>query len=139
MGVREFKLMNEKGQEFSLMDIENFCLVTNPSGLGVNFESEYEKLGNTFVENFRNLQQGRIYGEANFISYDNCQKMANFIFSSKKVKISYRIPFKNGYREYLRDVKIQTFPKSEKQRNGIISENIIFDCISFWYEPLQAQ
>ena len=29
--VREFKLINEKGQEFSLMDIYNYCLLTDPS------------------------------------------------------------------------------------------------------------
>lgn len=28
--VREFKLLNEKGQEYSLMDIENYCLLTDP-------------------------------------------------------------------------------------------------------------
>ena len=29
--VREFKLVNEKGQEYSLMDIYNHCLLTDPS------------------------------------------------------------------------------------------------------------
>lgn len=139
MDVREFKLINEKGQEFSLMDIENACLVTNPSGLGVNFQSQYEQLGNTFVENFRKAEQGKIPAQANFKYYDNYQKMANFIFSSQKLKISYRIPFKTGYKEYFRDVNIQTFPKSEKGRDGIISENITFDCLSLWYEALNTR
>lgn len=29
--VREFYLLNEKGQEYSFMDIENYCLLTEPS------------------------------------------------------------------------------------------------------------
>ena len=29
--VREFRLINEKGQKFSLMDIYNYCLLTDPS------------------------------------------------------------------------------------------------------------
>ena len=33
--VREFKLINEKGQEFSLMDIYNYCLLTDPSRSGL--------------------------------------------------------------------------------------------------------
>ena len=33
--VREFKLINEKGQEYSLMDIENYCLLTEPSRIGI--------------------------------------------------------------------------------------------------------
>ena len=27
--VREFKLINEFGEEYSLMDIENYCLLTD--------------------------------------------------------------------------------------------------------------
>ena len=33
--VREFKLLNEKGQEYSLMDIENYCLLTEPERLRI--------------------------------------------------------------------------------------------------------
>lgn len=33
--VREFKLVNEKGQEYSLMDIYNHCLLTDPSRTGI--------------------------------------------------------------------------------------------------------
>ena len=29
--VREFNLINEKGQTFSLMDIKNYCLLTEPA------------------------------------------------------------------------------------------------------------
>lgn len=31
MSVREFKLVNEKGQEYSMMDIYNYCLFTEPT------------------------------------------------------------------------------------------------------------
>lgn len=54
--VREFKLINEKGQEYSLMDIRNYCLLTEPSGLGYSYNREYEQLGNTFVETFRKIR-----------------------------------------------------------------------------------
>ena len=33
--VREFKLVNEKGQEYSLMDIENYALLTEPSRIRI--------------------------------------------------------------------------------------------------------
>ena len=58
--VREFVLLNEKNQMFSLMDIENYCLLTEPAGLGMAYESEYERLNNIFVTKLRNLQQGSI-------------------------------------------------------------------------------
>ena len=60
--VREFKLLNEKGQEYSLMDINNHCLLTEPNGLGIAYSTEYQQLGNTFVENLRKTEQGQISG-----------------------------------------------------------------------------
>ena len=38
--VREFSLLNEKNQMFSLMDIENYCLLTEPTGLGMTYEPD---------------------------------------------------------------------------------------------------
>ena len=69
--VREFKLINEKGQEFSLMDIYNYTLLTDPSGLGYTYITEYQQLGDTFISNLRNIQQGQINGTLNFINYEN--------------------------------------------------------------------
>ena len=69
--VREFKLINEKGQEFSLMDIYNHTLLTEPSGLGYTYITEYQQLGDTFISNLRNIQQGQISGTLNFINYEN--------------------------------------------------------------------
>ena len=66
--VREFKLLNEKGQSYSLMDIQNYCLLTEPNGLGYSYSTEYEQLGSTFIENFRRIEQGQIAGTVNFIN-----------------------------------------------------------------------
>lgn len=55
--VREFKLLNENGQSFSLMDIHNAVLLTDPSGLGYAYETEYEKVGNSFITNIRGIAQ----------------------------------------------------------------------------------
>lgn len=139
MAVRGFKLINEKGQEYSLMDIENYCLMTEPQGLGVSYLSEYERLGNTFVEIFRKIQQEPITGIANFISYDNFHKFVNFIVTSEKLKLSYKIPFKNEIKEYFRDVKLNLLSKTEKNTYGIISETVTFDVLSLWYEEARTE
>lgn len=55
--VREFKLLNDKGQSFSLMDIHNYCLLTDPTGLGYSYEAEYEQVGTSFIANIRNIAQ----------------------------------------------------------------------------------
>lgn len=132
--VREFKLLNEKGQSFSLMDIENYCLLTEPTGLGYTYSTEYEQLGNTFVENLRKLEQGQINAVANFLYYDNYKNFIDFIEMSESLVLAYKIPFKDKQEEYLRNINIQTIGKSEKQTNGAISENIVIECKSLWYK-----
>lgn len=132
--VREFKLVNEKGQEYSLMNINDYCLLTEPTGLGYSYSTEYERLGNTFIANLRKVEQGQINGIVNFLKYDNYKNFIDFIESSEKLKFSYKIPFEQGVKEYFKDVNIQSVPKSEKQTNGLISEPVIFDCLSLWYE-----
>ncbi len=132
--VRKFKLINEKGQEYSLMDIEKNCLLTEPSGLGYSYSTDYEQLGDEFLANLRKLEQGIISGTANFINYDNFFDFSNFVETAQKLKFVYEIPLKNKSITYYRDVNIKSIGKSEKQTNGIISEAVEFDCLSLWYE-----
>lgn len=132
--VREFKLINEKGQEYSLMDIYKYCLLTEPSGLGYNYSTEYEQLGDTFIANLRKIEQGQIEGVINFLNYDNYKNFIDYMEKSESLKFSYKIPFKNGQKEYFKDIQIQSLTKTQIQTTGVISENIIFDCLSLWYE-----
>ena len=132
--VREFKLINDNGQEYSLMDIENFCLLTEPEGLGYSYNTEYECVGNTFIENIRKIQQGAINAEVNFISYDKYKEFVDFIENSMSLKIAYRIPFEKKEKEYLRVVQISSLGKTQKNTNGIITEPVTFNFLSLWYE-----
>lgn len=132
--VREFKLINEKGQEYSLMDIKNYCLLTDPSGLGYGYSTEYEQLGNTFISNLRRIEQGQIEGIVNFLKYDNYKNLVDFIEMSEKIKFVYRVPLENGYKEYFKDIQIANLSKTEIQPNEVMSETIVFDCLSLWYE-----
>ena len=133
--VREFKLINEIGQEFSLMDIENHILLTDPSGLGYAYETEYQQLNNTFITNLRKFQQGQISGTANFLEYDNYKAFVDFVEISESLKFSYKIPYKDGSsKEYFKDVAIQSITKTQKQTNCVFSETVVFDCLSLWYE-----
>ena len=132
--VREFKLINEKGQEYSLMDLYNYCFLSDPSGLGYSYLTEYEQLGNTFLTNLRKMEQGQISGTANFSSYDNYRKLIDFIEDSEQLRFAYKIPYITGFKEYFKDVQIQSISKTQKQTDGIIKEAITFDCLSLWYE-----
>lgn len=132
--VREFKLINEKGQEYSLMDIKKYCLLTEPSGLGYVYSTEYQQLGNTYIANLRNVEQSQINGTVNFIKYDNYKTFVDFVEQAESLKLSYKIPFENGVKEYFKDIQIQYLGKSEIKTNGVISESIVLDCLSLWYE-----
>lgn len=133
--VREFKLINEKGQEYSLMDIHRYCLLTEPTGLGYSYSAEHEQLGNTFITNLRKIEKGQISGLVNFLNYDNYKKLIDFIESSEKLKFCYKIPSKDKtIRTYFKDIEIQSISKTEIQKNSILSETVTFDCLSLWYE-----
>lgn len=132
--VREFKLINEKGQEYSLMDLYNYCFLSDPSGLGYSYSTEYQQLGNTFLTNLRKMEQGQISGTVNFSSYDNYRKLIDFIENSEQLRFAYKIPYTTGFKEYFKDVQIQSISKTQKQTDGIIKEAITFDCLSLWYE-----
>lgn len=132
--VREFKLLNEKGQSYSLMDIKNYCLLTDPSGLGYSFQTEYEQIGYTFIESLRTIQQQPINGTLNFLSYDNYKKFVDFVANSEKLKLAYKIPYNQKQKEYLKDIQIQSIGKTERNPNGVLSEPITIDCLSLWYE-----
>ena len=133
--VREFRLINEKGQDYSLMDIENHILLTDPSGLGYSYSTDYQQLGETFITNLRKIEQGQISGTANFREYDNFKEFIDFVESSESLKFGYKIPYKDGStKEYFKDVAIQSISKTQKQTNGIFSETVNFDCLSLWYE-----
>ncbi len=132
--VREFKLINEEGQEYSLMDIHNHCLLTEPAGLGYSYTTEYEQLGNTFITNLRRLEKGQISGVANFKNYDNFKDFIDFVENSEKLKFYYKIPYKDGTSKvYFKDIEIQSMTKTDKRTN-VLSETVAFDCLSLWYE-----
>ena len=117
------------------MDIYNAFLLTEPQGLGYGYTTEYQQLGNTFVENLRNIQQGQIIGTANFLEYDNYKTFVDFVEGAESLRFGYKIPYRDGStKEYFKDVSFQNITKTQKQVNGIFSETVTFDCLSLWYE-----
>lgn len=138
MKIREFYLLNEKGQKYSLTNLKKYCFLTEPSGLGYSYSTEYEQLGNMFITNLRKVEQGQIEGIVNFLNYDNYKNFVDFIERAETLKFSYKIPFRDSFKEYFKDINVQNLTKTQKQTNGVISETIIFDCLSLWYEQTTA-
>ena len=55
---RRFAIVNEKGQEFLLDDLTNYAFLTSPSGLGYSYDTEYQNIGDVFIEDIRKRNQG---------------------------------------------------------------------------------
>ena len=111
--VREFYIENETGQRFSMMNIEEGCFLSSPTGLGYGYDIQYSQIGNDFLQNIRKLTQGQIGGELIFKKYDNYKKLVDFIESANFLKLVYKIPFKNGFTEFFKDIDISNIDKSE--------------------------
>lgn len=111
--VREFYIENETGQRFSMMNIEEGCFLSSPTGLGYSYDTQYSQIGNDFLQNIRKLTQGQIGGELIFKKYDNYKKLVDFIESANFLKLVYKIPFENGFTEFFKDIDISNIDKSE--------------------------
>lgn len=139
MSVREFKLVNEKGQEYSFMDIKNATMMTNPDGLGISFDGEYERQGYTYTEVSKNISELSINGTLNFLNYDNYRELSQFLFTSEILRFSYTIPYDNGSKTFLKDVSFISLSKTEKEVDGILKCNVSFKHLSLWYEENQKE
>lgn len=133
MNVRKFLLENEKGQQFDMNNFKESCLLTSPANLGFSYQSEFQQLGNTFVEDNRTIDKKDPSGTIYFKNYDKCKEFIDFIEKSDKLKWIYKIPFTNGEKTYYRDVSIKEFQKSEK-KIGILACPVVFNGLSLWYE-----
>ena len=111
--VREFYIENETGQRFSMMNVEEGCFLSSPSGLGYSYDIQYAQIGNDFIQNIRKLTQGQISGELIFKKYDNYKKFIDFVESTEILKFVYKVPFENGFTEYFKDIDISNVDKSE--------------------------
>ncbi len=132
--VREFMLVNEKGEKYSLMNIKEYCFLESPNGLGYAYSTNYQQVGNVFVEDVRKIQQGQIIGNLVFLNYENYSKFINYIENSTKVRFLYKVPYEKGTINYYKDIQLEQLTKSEKKKNGMIIESVVFNCLSLWYE-----
>lgn len=136
--VRNFELLNDKGETFSLMDINNYCYMNEPSGLGYSYNTDYQRLGFSYIENLRTVEQGTIEGTLLFRNYDNYKKLVDYVENSDNLYFEYILPFNNGDKTYYRDVQLNSLEKTEiKPENRLLSSQVSFSCLSLWYEKLE--
>ena len=137
--IRNFYFENEKGKRIDCQKIDGNLFFYNVSGLGYEENIEYERVGNTFIPNKKEIKQNQIAGDLEFyeMTYDEYSNFIDFVLNSENLKIIY-VPKKKNRVEYYRDIDIVSIPKSEEDEYNILTSSITINCKSLWYEEKKA-
>ena len=137
--IRNFYFENEIGKRIDCQKINGGLFLYNVAGLGYEENIEYERVGNTFVQNHKEIVQNTITGELEFydMTYDEYSTFMNFVLSSTSLKLIY-IPKTKNRTEYYRDIDICKIEKSEEDEYNILTCPIEMKCKSLWYEKTIA-
>ena len=130
---RTFTLVNETGAEYPLSspDFYKYGFLTEPEGLGFEYDNEYLRLGDIFVRTNSEMQQGEFEGVMNFPSYDVYRNFANYIFGSKELTLVYECGDAGG--TYYRDCDCVSLDKTEIGEKGILECDISLQFRSDYY------
>ena len=108
-------------------------LLTDPSGLGFAVQNSYARIGNNFVRTQSLLSQGEIKGNIISKDYAIFRAFANYIASSRSLKLRYRALESDSW--FYRDVDVTVLEKSEIQEEGhVLSCPITIKCKSLYYQ-----
>lgn len=132
MKVRSFWLENEKGQQFRLDNLETGGILVSPSNLGLSKKIDFQRIGQTYVENSMEDEQKNPAGTVFFKNYNKYREFVDFIEDANKLKIIYKIPYQTEEKKYYKDVILKKIDKSEKTGKWL-SCQVEFAGISLWY------
>lgn len=133
MKIRKFLLENEKGKQLNMNDLQNGCLLVSPTNLGYSFKSEFNQLGNSFIEDNRKIDKKDPSGVAYFKSYEKYKEFVDFIEQAENLKWIYIVPYEKNEEIYYRDVSIKSINKTEKKA-GLLACSVSFNGLSLWYK-----
>lgn len=135
--MREFSLINEYGQEFSLMNVQK-GFFQKPKGLGASLNVTYTRIGTRWIENSREDKQSEISGELIFAGeapYSLQEDFLVFVRKSKKLTLKR----KTTAGTYKKDVDLIAYDQGEIEKTGELKIPVIFAQKSLWYlEVTQA-
>lgn len=129
--MRQFKLWNASQTEAFDFTAQG-CLITEVSGLGINF--------NTTINNRAVVEYQREFDEitllANFginaNAYSSYNQFAAFVAANGRNRLI--IEYKANNRTLYSDVWLKRMPKTQKTNYGLLSEQITFSRLSYWYQ-----
>lgn len=129
--IRKFRLKNSIGHVWNLNDIESF--LTDPEGLGLEYNVKYQQIGNIFVKLQNDMKQKETSGKIKFTSYEKYREFCLFI-QHKPLVMEYVTPAG----DFLIDVSIDKLEKSEIETGGLFC-SIKMLGLSTFYKTVRAE
>lgn len=131
--MRQFKIWNaNKTQAFDFA--ANGCIITDVSGLGIGFVIGMQN--GSVVESEKTFEDITLL--ANFgvkaNAYTSFKAFADFIAINGRQKLILEYSVNN--RTLFADVWIKSLPKTQKSNFNILSEKLVFQRITYWYETI---
>lgn len=111
--IREFLLINKNGETYDLNDLSSF--LSEPDNLGVEIETEYEQVGNQYIEIGESIEQKKPSGDIVFSGYKEFFDFARFA-EKKPLKLRYT----TDAGQYFIDVKLKKLEKGEVGEEGLV-------------------
>ncbi|HFU4025586.1 TPA: phage distal tail protein domain-containing protein [Streptococcus suis] len=130
--VRNFKLINARGDVLDLMQFGHFGYA--PKGLGIELSNEYSQSDADFLFNSLKLAQGELnlsvaFGLHANDAYRRFYESVSF-FNYQPLSLSYAT---DGMREHFRDCRLKSLSKTELQKGRILDEELVLEFTSPWY------
>lgn len=128
----KFYFENEEKQRLNLQG-EDY-LIVDLSGLGMSNDTQYTKIGNTFVNHYLDMVQNEIVFGVVFVPpnvHDKLQTFSSFINGAKSLYLIYE-PSTTKKVEYRRDVDIVGVTQDTGVR-GLLKYNIKLRCRTLFY------
>lgn len=131
--IRQFTLINEYGQTYSLNDVKKGFLM-NPDGLGYAISRNYTLFGSEWIKSDDQIEQTAITGTIYFGSdqpYQRAHEFVEFVMTSKDLTLSYQ----TDAGVYYKDVDINRYSKTEIGASGYLECEVELVPKTLWYLP----
>lgn len=131
--IRTFKIRNAIGELWNLNDITSFF--EDIGNLGFEYDTDFENVGNIFLQVDESLKQPKPNGTINFDSYILYNQFIKFI-QKKPLTLVYEMPGVTDV--YYLPVKISKIDK-EELKDGCLQCDIDFIGTGFFYRSIIVQ
>ena len=128
--MRKFYIENEKNERFSLWGNKVYMIA--PSGLGIQHEASYIRIGNSFLRSKTNIAQSEVGGTIEFIDPGANKRFNEFYSFCAAASSLYLVYDPGDGTEYIRDIDVSIVEKTERT-GATLPIPVNFICKSLYY------